>query len=39
MRGAPVIEVNLNASAASPRVNVLLLGPAGKLLPDLLARL
>ncbi len=38
-KGAPVIEVNLARSAASERVDVLLLGPAGTLLPQLIQRL
>jgi NAD-dependent deacetylase len=37
--GTPVIEVNLTPSAASARVDVLLLGPAGTVLPELIQRL
>jgi NAD-dependent deacetylase len=39
MEGADVIEVNLQPSAASARVDVLLLGPSGTTLPELLKRL
>jgi NAD-dependent deacetylase len=37
--GADVIEVNLERSAASARVDVLLLGPSGATLPELIKRL
>ena len=37
--GVPVIEVNLTPSAASARVDVLLLGPAGTVLPEIIQRL
>jgi NAD-dependent deacetylase len=37
--GASVIEVNVTPSAASARVDVLLLGPSGTLLPELIKRL
>ncbi len=37
--GNKVIEVNVERSAASARVDVLLLGPSGTLLPELLKRL
>jgi NAD-dependent deacetylase len=37
--GAAVIEVNVTPSQASSRVDVLLLGPAGSLLPELIKRL
>ncbi|MBI1832082.1 MAG: NAD-dependent deacylase, partial [Planctomycetes bacterium] len=39
MSGAGVIEANLDRSAASSRVDVLLLGPAGTTLPELIKRL
>jgi NAD-dependent deacetylase len=39
MEGADVIEVNLQPSAASARVDVLLLGPSGTTLPELIKRL
>jgi NAD-dependent deacetylase len=39
MEGADVIEVNVERSAASERVNVLLLGPSGTMLPELIKRL
>jgi NAD-dependent deacetylase len=39
LNGAAVIEVNLARSAASGRVDVLLLGPSGTLLPELIQRL
>jgi NAD-dependent deacetylase len=39
MRGANVIEVNLEPSAASGRVDVLLLGPSGTTLPELVRRM
>jgi NAD-dependent deacetylase len=39
LHGAAVIEVNLTPSAASGRVDVLLLGAAGTLLPELIQRL
>ena len=39
MEGADVIEVNLERSAASARVDVLLLGPSGTTLPELIKRL
>ena len=38
MAGADVIEVNLEPSAASARVDVLLLGPSGTTLPELIKR-
>jgi NAD-dependent deacetylase len=38
-RGAAVIEVNLEATAASVRAGVRLYGPSGQLLPQLLERL
>lgn len=37
--GADVIEVNLQESAASHRADVVLLGPSGTLLPELIKRL
>jgi NAD-dependent deacetylase len=37
--GAAVVEVNLTESQASGRVDVLLLGPSGSLLPELIKRL
>lgn len=37
--GADVIEANIEASAASARVDVLLLGPSGATLPELINRL
>ena len=39
MAGKSVIEVNVERSAASERVDVLLLGPSGAVLPELLRRL
>ena len=39
MEGAAVIEVNVVPSQASSRVDVLLLGPSGSLLPELIKRL
>jgi len=39
MEGADVIEVNLQPSAASARVDVLLLGPSGTTLPELIKRI
>jgi NAD-dependent deacetylase len=39
MEGNDVIEVNVERSAASARVDVLLLGPSGTVLPELLKRL
>ena len=39
MEGADVIEANLQPSAASARVDVLLLGPSGTTLPELIKRL
>jgi NAD-dependent deacetylase len=39
MGGADVIEANLEPSAASERVDVLLLGPSGTTLPELIKRL
>jgi NAD-dependent deacetylase len=39
MEGADVIEVNLQPSAASGRVDVLLLGPSGTTLPELIKRI
>jgi len=39
MEGASVIEANLEPSAASARVDVLLLGPSGTSLPELIKRL
>ncbi len=39
MEGADVIEANLEPSAVSTRVNILLLGPAGTSLPELLKRM
>jgi NAD-dependent deacetylase len=39
MEGAAVIEVNVTPSQASSRVDVLLLGPAGAVLPELIKRL
>jgi NAD-dependent deacetylase len=39
MEGAAVIEVNVTPSHASSRVDVLLLGPAGSVLPELIKRL
>ena len=39
MNGAEVIEVNVVPSQASRRVDVLLLGPAGSVLPELVKRL
>ncbi|MBM3997617.1 MAG: NAD-dependent deacylase [Planctomycetes bacterium] len=39
MDGADVIEANLDRSAASSRVDVLLLGPSGTTLPELIKRL
>lgn len=39
IKGADVIEANLAPSAASSRVDVLLLGPAGTVLPDLIKQL
>jgi NAD-dependent deacetylase len=39
LHGAAVIEVNVEPSAASARVDVLLLGPSGTLLPQLIQRL
>ena len=39
MEGADVIEVNLQPSAASGRVDVLLLGPSGTTLPELVRRM
>jgi NAD-dependent deacetylase len=37
--GAAVVEVNVTPSEASDRVDVLLLGPSGSLLPELIKRL
>jgi NAD-dependent deacetylase len=37
--GATVVEVNVTPSQASSRVDVLLLGPSGSLLPELIKRL
>lgn len=37
--GAAVVEVNVTPSQASSRVDVLLLGPSGSLLPELIKRL
>ena len=39
MEGAAVVEVNVTPSQASSRVDVLLLGPSGSLLPELIKRL
>jgi NAD-dependent SIR2 family protein deacetylase len=39
MAGNAVIEVNVERSAASAQADVLLLGPAGTVLPELLRRL
>ena len=39
MEGNDVIEVNVERSAASARVDVLLLGPSGTVLPELIRRL
>ncbi|MBI3824235.1 MAG: NAD-dependent deacylase [Planctomycetes bacterium] len=39
MEGADVIEANLQPSAASSRVDVLLLGPSGTMLPELIKKL
>jgi NAD-dependent deacetylase len=39
MEGAAVIEVNVEQSQASGRVDVLLLGPSGDVLPQLVSRL
>lgn len=39
MAGADVIEVNLDKSAASGRVDVMLLGPSGTMLPELIKRM
>jgi NAD-dependent deacetylase len=38
-RGVPVIEVNPNATDLSPHANVVLQGPAGRILPELLRTL
>ncbi len=39
LEGADLIEVNLQKSAASARVDALLLGPSGTMLPELIKRL
>lgn len=39
MGGTPIVEVNLQPSAASARVDVLLLGPSGNVLPEVLRRM
>jgi NAD-dependent SIR2 family protein deacetylase len=38
-RRAPVIEINPNATDLSPHADVVLQGPAGRLLPELLRAL
>jgi NAD-dependent deacetylase len=38
-RGVPVVEINPNVTDLSPRANVVLQGPAGRILPELLRAL